>query len=201
MEIRTTDTNEPIDPLPFYKDRIADHIAPRATHIMIYGAEDEGKGTFAGKSKEVKEVDGKIIVPCQLSLINCITAWGRIATGISANDYMDGTSNNYVVRYVRLYVDNRLVSSSDVDRFAFDENRLINSWTDYAEQRRSGRWYMCAPIAENNDLRMLSADEQRGWVTIAALLMGSGYSSSIAARLPNSHVTSKPKASNQASTR
>lgn len=165
MEIRTTDTNEPIDPLPFYKDKIADHIAPRATHIMVYGAGNEGKVTVPTQ-KGITQVDGKIIVPCQSSLVNSITAWGRISTAISANDYMDGTSNNYGVRYVRFYVDDRLVSSSDVDRFSFDENRLINSWTDYAEQRRSGRWYMCSPIAENNDLRMLSADEQRGWVTI-----------------------------------
>ena len=50
MEIRTTDTNEPIDPLPFYKDKIMDNIAPRATHIMVYGgaspsALSQGEGT------------------------------------------------------------------------------------------------------------------------------------------------------------
>ena len=170
MEIRTTDTNEPIDPLPYYKDKIVDNIAPRATHIMIYGAKDEGKVALTRESKNVKEVNGKVIFNSQPSTLNSqpsiLRAWGRISTAISANDYMDGTTNNYGVRYVRLYVDNRLVSSSDVDRFAFDENRLINSWTDYAEQRRSGRWYMCASIAENNNLRMLRTDEQRGWVTI-----------------------------------
>ena len=170
MEIRTTDTNEPIDPLPFYKDKIADNIAPRATRIMVYGAKDEGKVELASTVKGAAAMDGKVIVNAQHSTLNTqpsvINAWGRIGTGISANDYMDGTSNNYGVRYVRLYMDNRLVSSSNVDRFAFDENRLINSWTDYAEQRRSGRWYMCSSIAENNNLRMLSADEQRGWVTI-----------------------------------
>ena len=167
MEIRTTDTNEPIDPLPFYKDKIVDNIAPRATHIMVYtGAQDRGKVTFTGDTKEVKEVDGKIIIPCQLSLVNCLTAWGRIATAISANDYMDGTTNNYGVRYVRLYVDDRLVSSSDVDRFSFSEDLLINSWTDFAERRRSGLWYMRSSIAPHNTLRMLHADEERGWVTI-----------------------------------
>lgn len=191
MEIRTTDTNEPIDPLPFYKDKITDNIAPRATHIMIYGAQDRGKVTFTGDTKEVKEVDGKVIfkaraseqessplellqqaqprlnhVNFQFSIFNCLTAWGRIGTAISANDYMDGTTNNYGVRYVRLYVDDRLVSSSDVDRFSFDEDLLINSWTDYAVQRSTGRWYMRSTIAENNDLRMLHADEHRGWVTI-----------------------------------
>ena len=166
MEIRTTDTNEPIDPLPFYKHLIADNIAPRATHIMVYGDSREGRVEFAGDSKEVKEVDGKIIFNSQLSTFNFISAWGRISTAISANDYMDGTTNNYGVRYVRLYVDDKLVSHSDVDRFSFDEDLLINSWTDYAERRRSGLWYMRSTISENNELRMLHADEDRGWVNI-----------------------------------
>jgi hypothetical protein len=79
---------------------------------------------------------------------------------------MDGTTNNYGVRYVRLYVDDKLVSRSDVDRFAFSEDRLINSWTDYHVQRTTGRWYMRSTIAEHNDLRMLHADDSKGWVTI-----------------------------------
>ena len=166
MEIRKTATNEPIDPLPFYKDKITDNIAPRATRIMVYGDEYRGKVALNKPIKGATEINGKIIVNCQLSIVNCMEAWGRISAAISANDYMNGTHNNYGVRYVRLYVDDRLVSSSDVDRFSFDENRLINSWTDYAEQRTTGRWYMRASIAENNELRMLRADEQRGWVTI-----------------------------------
>ncbi len=192
MEIRKTATNEPIDPLQFYKDKITDNIAPRATRIMIYGAPQRGKVTLSKPLKGATELDGRIIVNSQLSkfvptsesqvrlnshnessrtkneslIVNCMEAWGRISAAISANDYMNGTHNSYGVRYVRLYVDDRLVSSSDVDRFSFDENRLINSWTDYAEQRSTGRWYMRASIAENNELRMLRADEQRGWFTI-----------------------------------
>ena len=166
MEIRTTDTNEPIDPLPFYKDKIADNIAPRATHIMVYGAKGDGKVTFVVDSEEVKEMDGKIIFNSQFSILNFLTAWGRIGTAISANDYMDGTTNNYGVRYVRLYVDDELVSHSDVNRFAFSEDRLINSWTDYHVQRSTGRWYMRSTIAEYNDLRMLHAADDGGWVMI-----------------------------------
>ena len=166
MEIRTTDTNEPIDPLPFYKDKIADNIPPRATHIMVYGEEDGGKVAFVGDSKDVEEVDGKIIINSQFSIFNCLTAWGRIGTAISANDYMDGTTNNYGVRYVRLYVDDELVSHSDVNRFAFSEDRLINSWTDYHVQRSTGRWYMRSTIDEYNDLRLLHASDGRGWVSI-----------------------------------
>jgi hypothetical protein len=79
---------------------------------------------------------------------------------------MDGTTNNYGVRYVRLYVDDKLVSHSDVNRFSFSEDRLINSWTDYHVQRTTGRWYMRSAIAEYNDLRLLHAGDNRGWVTI-----------------------------------
>lgn len=167
MEIRTTDPNEPVDPLPFYKHLIADNIPPRATHIMVYGDNREGRVVNTVPSlKEISEKDGKITFHSQLSNFKFISAWGRISAAISANDYMDGTTNNYGVRYVRLYVDDHLVCHSNVDRFSFDEDLLINSWTDYAERRRSGLWYMRSTISENNELRMLHADEHRGWVTI-----------------------------------
>ncbi len=158
MEIRETATNEPIDPLQFYKDKITDNIAPRATRIMVYGC--------VSTSISQSSLSTPITLRPQQLRDTPLLAWGRISTAISANDYMNGTHNNYGVRYVRLYVDDRLVSSSDVGRFSFDENRLINSWTDYAEQRTTGRWYMRASIAENNDLRMLRADDNRGWVII-----------------------------------
>ena len=178
MEIRTTDTNEPIDPLPFYKDKIVDNIAPRATRIMVYGApllSPQGGKVLSVSQWENLETNKMSVEKKEPSVSSPLGGnegglvfycWGRISTAISANDYMNGTNNNYGVRYVRFYVDDQLVSSSDVDLFSFDENRLINSWTDYAEQRRSGRWYMRSAIAENNDLRMLRADTDRGWVTI-----------------------------------
>ena len=178
MEIRTTDTNEPIDPLPFYKDKIVDNIAPRATHIMVYGApllSPQGGKVLSVSQWENLETNGMSVENKEPSVSSPLGGnegglvfycWGRIGTAISANDYMNNTTNNYGVRYVRLYVDDQLVSSSDVDRFDFDENRLINSWTDYAVQRSTGRWYMRSTIAEQNDLRMLRADGNRGWVTI-----------------------------------
>lgn len=158
MEIRETATNEPIDPLQFYKDKITDNIAPRATRIMVYGC--------VNTSISQSSLSTPITLRPQQLRDTPLLAWGRISAAISANDYMNGTHNNYGVRYVRLYVDDRLVSSSDVGRFSFDENRLINSWIDYAVQRTTGRWYMRASIAENNDLRMLRADDNRGWVII-----------------------------------
>ena len=101
MELRKTDTGEYIDPLQFYTDIIKDKTAPRATHIMLYP--QAGKGVVAGSSKKKALSLAALQTP--------VMAWGKIAVGIKAYDYMDGTSNNYGVRSVTLLVDSVEVPS------------------------------------------------------------------------------------------
>ena len=156
MELRKTDTGEYIDPLQFYTDIIKDKTAPRATHIMLYP--QAGKGVVAGSSK-------KKALPLA-ALQTPVTAWGKIAVGIKAYDYMDGTSNNYGVRSVALLVDSVEVFRSTVDGFLPDENRMINAWTDYEEYATRGSWFMRSQILPGNTWRMLQADEEGGVVTI-----------------------------------
>ena len=156
MELRKTDTGEYIDPLQFYTDIIKDKTAPRATHIMLYP--QAGKGVVAGSSK-------KKALPLA-ALQTPVMAWGKIAVGIKAYDYMDGTSNNYGVRSVTLLVDSVEVFRSTVDGFLPDENRMINAWTDYEEYATRGSWFMRSQILPGNTWRMLQADEEGGVVTI-----------------------------------
>ena len=156
MELRKTDTGEYIDPLQFYTDIIKDKTAPRATHIMLYP--QAGKGVVAGTSK-------KKALPLA-ALQTPVMAWGKIAVGIKAYDYMDGTSNNYGVRLVTLLVDSVEVFRSTVDGFLPDENRMINAWTDYEEYATRGSWFMRSQILPGNTWRMLQADEEGGVVTI-----------------------------------
>lgn len=156
MEIRRTDTGEYIDPLQFYMDKVKDTTAPRATHVMLYPQPGKGvvNGTFR---KKVIALAGKQAP---------VTAWGRIAAGIKAYDYMDGTSNNYGVRSVTLLVDSVEVFRSTVDGFLPDENRMINAWTDYEEYALRSSWFMRSQILPGNTWRMLQADEEGGVVTI-----------------------------------
>lgn len=155
MEIRRTDTGEYIDPLQFYTDQVKDNTAPRASHIMLYP--QAGKGVVNGSQRK------KIF-----SLVGGqpITAWGQISAGIKAYDYMDGTSNNYGVRSVKLYVDSVEVFSSTVDGFLPNENRMINAWTDYEEYATRNSWFMRSRILPGNTWRMLQADEEGGVFTI-----------------------------------
>ena len=155
MEIRKTDTEEYIDPLQFYTNQLKDTTAPRATHVMLYP--QAGKGVVNGSSRK------KIIT---LSGQSPITAWGQIAAGIKAYDYMDGTSNNYGVRSVTLLVDSVEVFRSTVDGFLPDENRMINAWTDYEEYATRNSWFMRSQILPGNTWRMLQADDEKGVVTI-----------------------------------
>ena len=156
MEIRKTDTGEYIDPLPFYKDKIKDTTPPIATHIMLYP--QKGKGVVNGSQKKQT-----------FSVIQTnkpIEAWGEIAAGIKAYDYMDGTYNNYGVRMVKLFVDSVEVFRSTVDGFLPEENRMINAWTDYEEYVNQNSWYMRSQILPGNRWRMLQANENGGVVTI-----------------------------------
>ena len=156
MEIRKTDTEEYIDPLQFYTDLLKDTTAPRATHVMLYP--QAGKGVVNGSSKKkVMPLNGQQ---------GTVTAWGKIAAGIKAYDYMDGTSNNYGVRSVTLFVDSVEVFRSTVDGFLPEENRMINAWTDYEEYATRNSWFMRSQILPGNTWRMLQADDEGGVVTI-----------------------------------
>lgn len=160
MEIRETATNEPVDPLLFYKDKIKDARPPRAKSVMLYP--QKGKGLLMGgtEKRSFTFTEGN-------KLNKRIEAWGLIGAGISANDYMDGTNNSYGVYSITLLVDSVEVFNSLVGRFLFEENRMINSWTDYDEYRRRNKWYMKSFVEPGNPLRMLRAtNDRRGLVNI-----------------------------------
>ena len=79
---------------------------------------------------------------------------------------MDRTSNVYGVQSVTLYVDDVEVCRSTTDAVLPEENRMINSFVDYDERVRTGRWVMRAYKAPGNRLRLLKVGPERGVVTI-----------------------------------
>ena len=148
LDMIETATDEYIDPLPFFMDKVKDKTAPRAEGIMLFP--QPGKGVVEGKQT-------RRAFPAHPTKL--ITAWGLIGAGIRAYDYMDGVRNKYGVKTVILEVDGEEVFRSTVDRFAYEENRYINSWTH-------GQ-YMKSFIEPGNHLRMLHASNgNRGLVDI-----------------------------------
>ena len=148
LDMIETATDEYIDPLPFFMDKVKDKTAPRAEGIMLFP--QPGKGVVEGKQTR-RAFPAHPTKP--------IIAWGLIGAGIRAYDYMDGVQNKYGVKTVILEVDGEEVFRSTVDRFAYEENRYINSWTH-------GQ-YMKSFIEPGNRLRMLQASNgNRGLVEI-----------------------------------
>ncbi len=148
LDVIETKTDEYIDPLPFFMDKVKDSTAPRAEGIMLFP--QPGKGEVEGK-QALQAFPARPLKP--------ITAWGLIGAGIRAYDYMDGVHNKYGVKTVILEVDGKEVFRSVVDRFAYEENRYINSWTH-------GQ-YMKSFIEPGNRLRLLQASNgTRGLVDI-----------------------------------
>lgn len=147
LDLIESATGDYIDPLPFFRSAVNDHTAPHAEGLMLFPM--PGEGIVQGKQTR-QTFSAHPDRP--------IEAWGLIGVGIKAFDHMDGVHNRYGVHTVRLEVDGREVFRSTVDRFSYDENPYINSWTQ-------GN-YMKSFIEPGNRLRMLQADSLGGLIRI-----------------------------------
>ncbi|MDD2436699.1 MAG: M23 family metallopeptidase [Massilibacteroides sp.] len=155
FEIRDTKTEEIMDPLTEYKNRIKDTRAPVIQKIRVYPV--EGSGVVNGSSKP-KSFD--VVVSKQLKqpiVRGKIEAWGAIGLAVKASDYMDATSNVYGVKEIVLMKDSDVVFRSSIDRFSFDDMRFLNSFVDYAEWRNNHSFYMKSFIEPGNKLRFMKA--------------------------------------------
>lgn len=156
LEIRKTGTDEYLDPMPYFKKYIKDTKAPQASLIGLYPV--KGKGVIDGSANK------KIYTLA--SLKSPVQAWGQIYAAISAKDYMDGTTNFYGVHSVTLYVDSVMVFRSVTDSVLPDENRMINTFTDYDELVRTRRLLMRSYKSPGNLLRLHHTGPGNGVITI-----------------------------------
>lgn len=162
FEVRDTETEEPMDPIEYYKDQIQDTRPPKIQGIMIYPM--IGKGVVNGSSRklELKPVtaqNGKQTFTAK------IEAWGEIGLGVKAYDYMDNTTNIYGVKDITLAVDSQVVFRSDLNRYAFSETRYLNSFTDFEEWKEHRSFYMKSFVDPGNRLRFIESVD-RGILTI-----------------------------------
>lgn len=183
FEIRDTPSEEPMDPMDFYLDRVDDSRPPRFHALALMPR--PGKGVVNGKSRKTKlrtpTVNGQPSVSARLE------AWGEIGLAIRCNDYMDGTTNIYGVKDVVLSVDSQTIFHSHLDRFSFAETRYINSLCDYAEWRDGGQIFQKCfvepgnrlPFLETRDRGFLRIDEEREYPVAIRLTDAFGNSSTL----------------------
>ena len=139
FELRDTETEKVLDPLPYFKNRIKDTRPPEIRELMLFP--QINKGVVNGSTHNqaltlVKDKSGK------QNLSKSVTAWGEIGVGIKAYDRMNETANIYGVSEIILKVDGEEIYHSILDVFSFDNTRCLNSYIDWKEWTENKSFYM-----------------------------------------------------------
>ena len=162
FEVRDTETEEPMDPIEYYKDLIKDTQAPKIQGIMVYSMPGKGVVNGSRRKLELKPVTAK---NGKQTLNGKIEAWGEIGLAVKGYDYMDNTSNIYGIKDITLTADSQVIFHSNLDRFAFDESRYLNSFTDFEEWKEHRSFYIKSFVDPGNRLRFIES-LNRGILTI-----------------------------------
>ncbi len=163
FEIRDTKMQDPLDVFNFLGRTITDTRKPDLRGIAFYPV--EGKGIVNGSSNAVRLTISKDKSGNPLGLGRTISAWGRIGIGVKAYDRMNGQSNIYGVKFVRLYVDDKLVFSSAMDRFPFSKTRMLNSFVDFEDWRLRSSFFMRSFVEPGNTLSLYDTTNN-GYINI-----------------------------------
>ncbi len=163
FEIRDTKSEEPMDPLQYFGHTITDNVRPDLRGIAIYP--QYGKAVVNGSVNPIRMNIGKGKNGLPLQLPQRIRAWGVIGLGVKAYDLMNGTTNIYGVRNIKLFVDDEKVFESTIDRFSFDESRMINSFIDFEDWRLNRSFFMKSFVEPGNRLKFYESKEN-GYIHI-----------------------------------
>jgi hypothetical protein len=140
FELRETQTEKAIDPLPRFKNRIKDTSPPEIRELMIFPQSRQGGNANGLPSNQVLKITRN---KSGLSVLaKPLTAWGPIGIGIKAYDRMNGTSNIYGVREIILNVDGETVYHSIMDSFSFNDTRYLNTYIDWTEWTEHNAFFM-----------------------------------------------------------
>lgn len=162
FEIRDTQTEEPLDVLEFIA-KIPDTRKPDLQGIAFYPMAE--KGVINGSGHPVKLNIAKDKAGNPLALSRNIEAWGRIGVAVKAYDRMDDQNNIYGVKHIRLFVDNRQLFSSTVDRYSFADARMLNSFIDFEDWRKQKSFFMKSFLEPGNRLPFYET-ENNGYIDI-----------------------------------
>lgn len=162
FELRDTETEIVLDPLPYFLNQIADKVSPEIRGIAIYPI--TGEGIVNGSINPFREnltvgADGSY------PALTNIKAWGKIGLGIHSIDRMNGTHNIYGVKEVNLYCDEDKIFSSDISTIDFTTTRMINSFTDFDYWSHNKRFFMKSFIEPGNKLHIYDG-VKRGYINI-----------------------------------
>lgn len=164
FEIRDTKTQEILDPLDFGFMK-SDRLAPIIRFVKIYPHDNRSMVNFRNQPLLTQAIgsSGKF----RLKNHDTVHVTGSIIFGIETNDAGEGSLKTGVHK-IRLFLDNKLVFSQDIDRFAFSETRYVNSILDYPAYLKDGRKIQRSYLAPNNKTGIVKLAENRGILSFSS---------------------------------
>ena len=147
--------------MPFLKTYLKDTRPPQIRSIAVYPIAGIVNNGYVRKNFSVIRQKNGI-----MTLSSPVTAWGKIILGVKAYDYMNETSNIYGVYSIRLFVDDKIVYSSAIERFPFDKSRAVNSFIDYEDWVKRRSFIMRSYVSVGNYLPVYKDVVDQGVITI-----------------------------------
>jgi hypothetical protein len=156
MDVRDSATGETLDPMPYFKQYLADTVSPEVRSISLYPI--SGKGVVNNKSSQ------STILPSATQ--KRFSAWGEVVPAIKAYDKMSGTTNIYGVKFLTLTVDGKPIYNRVIDRYDFKDTKAVNTLVDYSGVVNNGSWTMWTKVPDSEPLASLITTENNGIITI-----------------------------------
>ena len=163
FEIRETGSQKALEPLLFFSHTIPDTQKPDIRAIAFYPIDGKGAVNASAEILRVNIPKSKSGTP--LALPQIVNAWGQIGVAVKAYDRMDGQSNIYGVKNVRLFVDEKKVFESIVNEITFSQTRMLNTFIDFEDWRRRSSFFMKSFVEPGNALPYYTA-ENNGFIHI-----------------------------------
>ena len=127
FEIRDTKTEATVNPQLFGLE-IADNIPPVIYSMYVYRLNNQPFNEYTPKQYyEVTGAAGKY----KLKNVNTLHIGAEFGLGLTVNDRHNGDSGTNGVYSIELEVDGKIVYTSALERFKFENSRAVNSHIDY----------------------------------------------------------------------
>ncbi len=134
FETRDTKTEEIINPLNFGFD-ISDNVKPTIGALYVYQLNNKPFSNHTTKKLfAIKGAGGNYI----LAKNQVINVSGQIGFGIQTADKFSVNSNTNGIYSTSMFVDDKLVFETVINKFSFETSRSINSYIDYPLLLNSG---------------------------------------------------------------
>lgn len=163
FEVRDAITQDPLDPLDFFKHTVLDTQKPDLRRISFYP--QLGKGVINGSNEPIRINIAKNNQGAPLAVGQTIRAWGKIGVGVEAYDKMNGQHNIYGIKHVRLFVDEKKHFSQTIGRYSFSNTSMLNALIDYEDWRKRRTFLMKSFVLPGNKLNFYDAVDN-GYINI-----------------------------------